>query len=99
MRDVRVIGNRNTKDEVIRRELDLVRQGRERVTALSEAIHLSARATLNRVRKLEAKGERIDKDFAGLTVWGRINTGSGIASDGVIVEIYNELHREGLGYA
>jgi DNA-binding Lrp family transcriptional regulator len=31
--------------------------GRTTVQALSEAIHLSARATLNRVRKLEAQGQ------------------------------------------
>ncbi len=34
----------------------LQRDGRTTVQALSEAIHLSARATLNRVRKLEAEG-------------------------------------------
>lgn len=37
--------------------LDLLQKdGRATVQALSEAIHLSARATLNRVRKLEAAG-------------------------------------------
>jgi DNA-binding Lrp family transcriptional regulator len=34
----------------------LQRDGRATVQALSEAIHLSARATLNRVRKLESRG-------------------------------------------
>ena len=34
----------------------LQRDGRSTVQALSEAIHLSARATLNRVRKLESEG-------------------------------------------
>jgi DNA-binding Lrp family transcriptional regulator len=34
----------------------LQRDGRTTIQALSEAIHLSARATLNRVRKLEAEG-------------------------------------------
>jgi DNA-binding Lrp family transcriptional regulator len=34
----------------------LQRDGRTTVQALSESIHLSARATLNRVRKLEAHG-------------------------------------------
>ena len=34
----------------------LQRDGRTTIQALSEAIHLSARATLNRVRKLEAAG-------------------------------------------
>src|SRR4029078_7930226 len=37
--------------------LDLLqRDGRTTIQALSEAIHLSARATLNRVRKLETEG-------------------------------------------
>jgi DNA-binding Lrp family transcriptional regulator len=37
--------------------LDLLqRDGRATVQALSDAIHLSARATLNRVRKLESEG-------------------------------------------
>jgi DNA-binding Lrp family transcriptional regulator len=37
--------------------LDLLQQdGRTTIQALSEAIHLSARATLNRVRKLESEG-------------------------------------------
>jgi DNA-binding Lrp family transcriptional regulator len=37
--------------------LDLLqRDGRATVQALSEAVHLSARATLNRVRKLEKEG-------------------------------------------
>ncbi len=37
--------------------LELLQQdGRATVQALSEAIHLSARATLNRVRRLEAQG-------------------------------------------
>jgi len=35
----------------------LQRDGRATIQALSEAIHLSARATLNRVRKLEAQGQ------------------------------------------
>jgi DNA-binding Lrp family transcriptional regulator len=34
----------------------LQRDGRATIQSLSEAIHLSARATLNRVRKLEAQG-------------------------------------------
>lgn len=34
----------------------LQRDGRTTMQALSEAVHLSARATLNRVRKLEAEG-------------------------------------------
>lgn len=34
----------------------LQRDGRSTVQALSEAVHLSARATLNRVRRLESRG-------------------------------------------
>jgi len=41
--------------------------------------------------KLEAKGERIDRDFAGLTIWGRTTTGQAIALDGVIEEIHADL--------
>lgn len=41
--------------------------------------------------KLQAKGERVDTDFAGMCVWGRTTTGQGIAQDGVIEEIYQEL--------
>lgn len=41
--------------------------------------------------KLEAKGERIDRDFAGLTVWGRTTTGQAIAMDSVIEAIHAEL--------
>lgn len=42
-------------------------------------------------RKLEAKGERVDFDFAGLTVWGRTTTGQAIYMDRVIEEIHNDL--------
>jgi hypothetical protein len=38
--------------------------------------------------QLEAKGERIDHDFAGLTIWGRTTTGQGIANDYVIEQIH-----------
>ncbi|MEC5291571.1 MULTISPECIES: hypothetical protein [unclassified Aurantimonas] len=41
--------------------------------------------------KLEAHGEKVDTDFAGLTVWARTATGQGIASDSVIEAIYAEL--------
>lgn len=41
--------------------------------------------------KLEAKGERVDMDFAGLCVWGRTTTGQSIALDGVIEEIAGVL--------
>lgn len=41
--------------------------------------------------KLEAAGERVDRDFAGLCVWGRTCTGQGIAQDGVIRQICAEM--------
>lgn len=40
--------------------------------------------------KLEDKGERIDRDFAGLCVWGRTTTGQGIAMDSIVQEIHRE---------
>ena len=43
--------------------------------------------------KLDAMGERIDRDFAGLCVWGRTTSGQGIASDSVILDVYAELTR------
>lgn len=44
--------------------------------------------------KLEAKGEKVDRDFAGMTVWARTTTGQSISIDGVIVEIAAGLARE-----
>lgn len=41
--------------------------------------------------KLAEHGEKVDKDFAGLTVWARTCTGQGIASDSVIIAIHAEL--------
>ena len=41
--------------------------------------------------KLAAKGERVDTDFAGMTVWGRTTTGQAIYMDSVIQEIHAEL--------
>ncbi|MGO4441372.1 hypothetical protein [Rhizobium sp. RAF56] len=42
--------------------------------------------------KLEAKGEKIDKDFAGLTVWARTCTGQAIACDWVVEQIATEIN-------
>lgn len=42
--------------------------------------------------KLAEKGEKVDKDFAGLTVWARTTTGQGIASDSVIEAIVAEIN-------
>lgn len=44
--------------------------------------------------RLEEHGERVLRDFFGLTVWGRAGTGQAIALDYVIGAIYDELHRE-----
>lgn len=42
--------------------------------------------------KLEAHGEKVDKDFAGMVVWARTTSGQGIASDSVIEAICAELN-------
>lgn len=42
--------------------------------------------------KLEAKGEMISKDIHGLTVWGRCTSGQAILLDGVICNIYDDIH-------
>jgi hypothetical protein len=44
--------------------------------------------------KLEAKGERVDRDFAGLCVWGRTTTGQAISMDSVIADIHADLIAE-----
>jgi len=43
--------------------------------------------------KLEAKGEKIDRDFAGMTIWARTTSGQAIAADSVIEAICAELNR------
>lgn len=47
-------------------------------------------------RKLEARGEKVDRDFAGLCVWGRTTTGQAISMDEVIGDIYDALHAPAL---
>lgn len=42
--------------------------------------------------KLEAEGEKIDRDFAGLTVWARTTTGQAIYADSVIEHICATLN-------
>lgn len=42
--------------------------------------------------KLDALGEKTDKDFAGMTIWARTTTGQGIASDSVIERICADLN-------
>ena len=43
--------------------------------------------------RLAEKGEKVDKDFAGMTVWARTTTGQQIAADSVIEQIHAELVR------
>ena len=43
--------------------------------------------------KLEAKGEKVDRDFAGMTIWARTTTGQAIYCDGVIEEIAADLNK------
>lgn len=42
--------------------------------------------------KLEERGERVLRDFFGLTVWGRTTTGQAIRLDHVIERIWSDLH-------
>lgn len=42
--------------------------------------------------KLAEKGEKVDKDFAGMTVWARTTTGQAIYADGVVKAICAELN-------
>ena len=44
--------------------------------------------------QLEQRGEVIERDFYGLTLWGRAATGQAILLDDVICSIYDELHAE-----
>lgn len=44
--------------------------------------------------KLEEAGEKVDRDFAGLTVWARTTTGQAISMDSVIERIHADLVRE-----
>lgn len=42
--------------------------------------------------KLEAAGEKVDRDFAGLCVWARTTTGQSMTIDDVVARIYAETH-------
>lgn len=42
--------------------------------------------------KLEAAGEKVDRDFASLNIWARTTTGQQIAADGVVARIYAQTH-------
>lgn len=43
--------------------------------------------------KLEEKGEIIERDFFGFTIWGRCTTGQAIALDRVICDIYDDTQQ------
>lgn len=43
--------------------------------------------------KLEARGEKVDRDFAGMTIWARTTTGQAIYADGVMEDIAAEVNR------
>lgn len=45
--------------------------------------------------QLEAHGEKVDKDFAGLCIWARTTTGQAIYADGVIEAIAADLAKAG----
>jgi hypothetical protein len=44
--------------------------------------------------RLEEKGETIEKDFYGLTIWGRCTTGQSICLDYVIKQIWQDLQND-----
>jgi len=44
--------------------------------------------------KLAVKGEVIEKDLHGLTIWGRVCTGQAILLDRVICDIYDDIQKE-----
>jgi hypothetical protein len=44
--------------------------------------------------RLEERGEMIERNFYGLTIWGRQCSGQSILLDGVICDIYDELHKD-----
>ena len=46
--------------------------------------------------KLEERGEKVDRDFAGMTVWARTTTGQAIAMDYVIEQIAADLNKPDL---
>lgn len=41
---------------------------------------------------LTERGEMVSTDIYGLTIWGRAATGQSISIDGVICDIYDEVH-------
>jgi len=45
------------------------------------------------VDKLIEHGESVEKDFFGLSIWGRTTTGQAIYLDSVIEDIYHDLYK------
>jgi hypothetical protein len=43
--------------------------------------------------RLEAHGEKVDRDFAGLTVWARTTTGQALYADAVVEAIAAEMNK------
>ena len=43
--------------------------------------------------KLEERGEKVDRDFAGMTIWARTTTGQAISMDYVIGQIAADLNK------
>lgn len=41
--------------------------------------------------KLQAQGQRVDTDFAGLNIWARTTTGQAISMDDCVQRIYQEM--------
>lgn len=46
--------------------------------------------------KLEAHGEKVERDFANLTIWGRTTTGQAVYADWVMEKIAEELSGEAM---
>lgn len=44
--------------------------------------------------KLQERGETVNKDFYGLTIWGRTITGQQIYIDGIICDIFDEFRSD-----
>ena len=49
--------------------------------------------------ELEKRGEMVDKDFLGLTIWGRTATGQHISLDYVVQDILKDIVENRRKYA
>ena len=45
-------------------------------------------------KELEKRGERVDFDFQGLTIWGRTTTGQAISMDAIIQDIAQDIENK-----